>query len=106
MAGLIKIYGWDDIIRKLTKFVEKLDSNWFVFETESNIAAAHRTNAEDFIKRADGQYMYLMQQCPPIIGEDYSEANRKYKERLFDDYMWSQKFKQRMRTELEEIRVE
>ena len=106
MSGLIKIYGWDETIKKLTRFVQKLDSNWFVFETELSMAPVHRTNADDFLQRADGQYMYLMQQCPPISGEDYSEANRKYKERLFDDYMWSQKFKKRFQSELEEIRVE
>jgi hypothetical protein len=98
--GLMKIYGWDQNVKKLTKFVQRLDSEWFVFETELNIPREQRQNGEDFIKRADGNYMHLMQECPPISGDDYVAANHKYQERLFGNFVWQQKFKQRIEDEL------
>jgi len=106
MTGIVKIYGWEAMIRNFAKFTEKLDNTWFAIETELTIPPDQRFNAKDFIKRYDGEYMHLMRQCPPITGDDYSNANRKYKERLFSDHMWSLKFKQRIREELQEINVE
>ena len=94
--GLMKIFGWDLNVKNLTRFVQRLDSEWFVFETELNIPQAQRQNGTDFIKRADGDYMHLMQQCPPIDGDDYVSANQKYQERLFDNFVWQQKFNQRI----------
>lgn len=94
--GLLKVYGWDVAVQNLTRFVERLDSQWFVFETELSIPAAQRLNGDDFIKRADGDYMHLMQQCPPIMGDDYVAANQKYQERLFNNFVWQQKFKLRI----------
>jgi len=98
--GIMTIYGWDSNVKNLTKFVQRLDSEWFVFETELNIPKNQRQNGIDFIKRADGNYMHLMQQCPPISGDDYVNANQKYQERLFDNFVWQQKFKQRIENEL------
>ena len=105
-TGFLKIKGWDHTVKHLTKFVEKLDSNWFVFETELSIPPDQRQNAKDFIKRADGLYMYLMQQCPPISGVNYTEANQKYQKRLFGNYVWQQKFKKQVQAELREIKVD
>lgn len=104
--GLMKIYGWDLNVKNLTKFVQRLDSEWFVFETELNMPPTQRQNGTDFIKRADGDYMHLMQQCPPINGDDYVSANQKYQERLFGNFVWQQKFKKRVEDELSAIRVD
>ena len=103
MLGIIKLYGMENLIRTFTKFIENLDNTWFAIETELNIGPDQRLNAKDFIKRYDGEYMHLMRQSPPISGEEYSNANRKYKERLFDDHMWSLKFKNKVKTELNEL---
>jgi len=105
LNGFVKIFGWDEKLKELTKFVQRLDSEWFVFETELNIPPAQRQDGTDFIKRADGNYMHLMQQCPPITAENYIAANKKYQERLFENFAWQQKFKQRIE-ELKEIKTE
>jgi len=44
-----------------------------------------------------------MQQCPPIPPYAYRRANRKYKKNLFDNYLWTQKFKKNIQKELEEV---
>jgi len=93
-GGLIKIKGWENTVKTLRKFVEKLDNSWFIFETELSIPPDQRTNAKQFISRMDGEYMYLMQQCPPISGDEYVKATQTYQERLYNNWVWSRKFKQ------------
>lgn len=106
LAGLIKIYNWEDIITTYNTFIGYLDTIWFNIETELSINSDQRMNAKDFIKRYDGEYMYLMRQCPSISGEKYSRATRKYKQRMFEDQKWSLNFKQRIKSELSEIKIE
>ena len=93
-------------MRKLTRFIERLDSLWFVFETEMNIPRDQRQSARDFIMRADGDYMHLMQQCPYISVADYVAANMSYRTQLSENFVWQQKFKTRIQQELQEIKVD
>ena len=81
LTGLLKIFGIDEDIKKLTKLVEKLDNQWFIFETEMNISPEERQNAADFIKRMDGNYMHSMQLCPHISLETYLKEEEKYTKR-------------------------
>ena len=102
MNGIIKIIGWDTAIKELTKTIEKLDNQWFVFETELNIPAEQRQNAKDFIKRADGDYMHLMQTCPHVSIDDYVEANISYQERLAENLIWQRKFNKQNNLKIEQ----
>ena len=105
MTGMIKILGIDSDIQILSRYIEKLDNAWFPFEIELGLPADRRADAIDFINRADGQYLSLMQQSPSITPNDYTQANQNYQQRLFNNYMWSRKFKKHMKDELEEIVV-
>ena len=102
MNGIIKIFGLDSDVKTLTKIIEKLDNQWFVFETELNIPAEQRQNAKDFIKRADGDYMHLMQTCPHVSIDDYVEANISYQERLAENLIWQRKFNKQNNLKIEQ----
>lgn len=102
--GLNAIFGWDFEVRRLTRFIERLDSQWFVFETEMNIPRDQRQPARDFIMRADGDYMHLMQQCPYISVADYVTANKSYQTQLSENFVWQQKFKNRIQQELARVK--
>lgn len=97
LTGIIKIYGWENNITALTKFVEKLDNTWFVIETELSISSDQRQNAIDFIKRYDGEYMHLMRICPVITEAQYIRASHIYKERILNDHIWSMRFNRRLK---------
>jgi len=86
-TGLIKIQHWETRIISLTKYVEKLTTSWFQFEIELSMGADQRQNASDFIKRADGEYLYLMRETPNVTMRDYKNANNIYKERLLEEYV-------------------
>ena len=103
--GLIKIYGWDESVKHLTKIIEKLDALWYTFETELNLQPDQRQDAKDFIKRTDSDYAHLMQQCPHINMEEYIQASQEYQTRLSKNLIWQYQFNRQMRTELREIRV-
>lgn len=111
MMGIIKIANWENLVLMLSKVVEKLDNIWFAFDTELGISPDQRINAKDFIKRYDGEYMFVMRQQLPITVNTYNAANRKYKERLADDHMWMLNFRRQMKRQLEnneltEIKIE
>lgn len=106
LSGTIKVLNWEFLIRILTRFVEKLDASWFYFETELSISPDQRQNAIDFIKRADGQYLYLMQESPPIRGDQYSMANRRFKERILNNHIWSRKFNQEVEERMNDLETE
>lgn len=91
--AFVKVFGWDSKVKELVRFIEKLDTQWFVFETEMNIPRDQRQTARDFIMRADGDYMHLMQQCPYISVSDYVAANQSYQTQLSENFVWQQKFK-------------
>ena len=67
------------------------------------MSSNQRTNATDFIKRADGQYLSLMQHCPMLNAREFSRANKRYQERLFDNYMWSRKFQKHVQDTLVDV---
>ena len=100
--GLMKLFNLELRVEELIRFVEKLDNAWYLFEIELNMSSDQRTNATDFIKRADGQYLSLMQHCPMLNAREYSKANKRYQERLFDNYMWSQKFRKHVEQNMKE----
>ena len=100
LNGVVKIFSWDDQIKIFTKIIEKLDTQWFVFETELNIPSKQRQNAKDFIKRMDGEYMHLMQICPHIGVDEYVKANKKYQESLSNDLIWQHRFRKEIEAKL------
>ena len=102
LNGLIKIFGWDTAISILTKIITKLDSQWFVFETEISIPAEQRINGKDFIKRSDGDYMHLMQSCPHVGIDDYVQANKTYQERLGQNLIWQARFNRQLDQQLDQ----
>jgi hypothetical protein len=101
--GLVKIYSWDEKFKELTRFVEKLDSQWHVFDTELKMPPEYRQNAKDFIIRANADYSHLMQQCPHISVQEYVSANQSYQEQLSENFVWQQKFNHRLENQLSEI---
>lgn len=109
MMGIVKIRGWENLLIILAKLVEKLDSTWFLIDTELSISPDQRTNARDFIKRCDGEYTYLMRQNPPINPDAYTKADQQYKERLYNNHIWTVNFRKRFqsnRDELNEVTIE
>jgi len=100
LNGVVKIFSWDDQIKIFTKIIEKLDTQWFVFETELNIPSKQRQNAKDFIKRMDGEYMHLMQICPHIGVDEYIKANKSYQESLSNDLIWQHRFRKEIEDKL------
>ena len=94
--GFIKIFGWDSKVKELVKFIERLDSQWFVFETQMSIPPEQRQLAREFIKRIEGDYMHLMQECPYISVADYIAANQSYQTQLSENFVWQQKFNNRL----------
>lgn len=101
--GLMKLFHLELRVEELIRFVEKLDNAWYIFEIELNMSSNQRTNATDFIKRADGQYLSLMQHCPMLNAREFSRANKRYQERLFDNYMWSRKFQKHVQDTLVDV---
>ena len=100
LNGIIKIFGWQNEIKDLTKIIEKLDNQWFVFETELSISADQRQNAKDFIAKAD--YMHLMQICPHISVDDYVKANKSYQQRLSENLVWQHRFQKQLEEQLKD----
>lgn len=101
LTGILKLFHIDETILTLARFIEKLDNSWFVFEIELGIPPDQRTDAREFIRRADGQYLSLMQHCPLINPKEYSRANKRYHERLYDNYLWASKFRKKIRDDKE-----
>ena len=100
LNGVIKIFSWDNQVKIFTKIIEKLDTQWFIFETELNIPSKQRQNAQDFIKRVDGEYMHLMQICPHIGVNDYVKANKSYQESLSNNLIWQHQFRKQIEAKL------
>lgn len=99
-TGIIKIKNWENLLLILSRLVEKLDSVWFLIDTELSMSSDQRVNAKDFIKRCDGEYTFLMRQTPPINPDVYSAADKKYKERLYNNHMWMLNFRKQVQNEL------
>jgi hypothetical protein len=91
LLALIPIFSLEQKLQDFTQFTGKLDSLWFLFQIEQDISPKERISAADFIKRMDGQYLSLMQQCPFIDVEQYQKADRSYKNRLFQNSNWAKK---------------
>ncbi len=102
LNGIVKIFSLDDKIKILTKIIEKLDTQWFIFETELNKPSNQRENAKDFIKRVDGDYMHLMQICPHVGINDYVKANKRYQESLSNNLIWQHRFRKQVEEKLKE----
>ena len=88
-----RIKSWDTQIKQLTHFTEKLTTNWLALEAEMTVTSRERVNASDFIKRNEGVYLFLMQQCPAIDADDYVSASHRYQERLAANVIWTQRFR-------------
>ena len=86
LSGLLKIYAWEQKIFELSKFVEKLENEWYSYELEMNTSPSLRVYAADFIKRADKKYLSLMQQSPPIELKEYNKLTQRYKEGLLTSH--------------------
>ncbi len=104
MTGIVKIKNWENLLIILSKLVEKLDSTWFLIDSELSMEPEERMNGKDFIRRCDEEYTFLMRQCPPINLDAYANADRKYKERLYNNHLWFFNFRQKAKVELEKIK--
>ena len=100
LNGAIKVFSIDDDIKIFTRIIEKLDTLWFVFETELNKPSKDRQNAKDFITKVDGDYMHLMQICPHVSVNDYVRANKSYQESLSNNLIWQHKFRKEVEEKL------
>lgn len=91
---LVKVLGWEDTIKQLTKHIGKLDSQWAVFETEMTTPQYQRLNGPDFIRKENGNYMHLQQQAPHISPKDYYAAKQAYIQRMEDYRKWEEQLLQ------------
>lgn len=103
LMGIIKIKNWENLLIILAKLVEKLDSTWFLIDTELSIEPSQRVNAIDFIKRCDGEYTFLMRQYPPINPDTYTIADKKYKERLYNNHTWMLNFRHKAKLDSDKL---
>ena len=106
IAGAALALYWKMRYEVLLRYVERLNQAWFLLETELSLSPDQRQNAQDFLKRADGMYLYLMQGSPPIPPDEMISANQAYLERLASDQIWSRRFHNKFKTELSEVIVE
>lgn len=83
VTGLIKLNGWENQILVLSKYLQILESSWFVIYKELT-KATNRQNAEDFIERTGEDYLFLMRSAPPMNLKSYEIFNLKYKEFVND----------------------
>jgi hypothetical protein len=104
MTGIIKIKNWENLLIILSKLVEKLDSTWFLIDSELSMEPEERMNGKDFIRRCDEEYTFLMRQCPPINLDAYANADRKYKERLYNNHLWLLNFRQKAKEEIGKVK--
>lgn len=74
VGGLNQVYGWDNKVDKLAKFIEKLDSFWLLLDTETKLPVESRFNAKMFLARVTGKYTSLLNECENISKEEYDEA--------------------------------
>lgn len=91
--GILQITGWQDFVNELTKFVEKMDILYAKISNELVLPAKLRTNAVDFIKTENVEYLNIMMQSPDIRPSDYQYASKKYKKHVetgLENYKYSQ----------------
>jgi len=79
MTGLIKLNNWQESILVLSKYLQSLELTWFNIEIELRINSDQRQNAKDFIKRLDGEYLFLMRSQPPLKTSEFNMYEQKYK---------------------------
>ena len=106
ISGVAIAMNWKIRFEILLKYVERLNQAWFLIETELSLSPDQRQNATDFLKRADGMYLYLMQESPQIPLNEIISANHIYQERLVEEQIWSRRFHNRFHSELSSIVVE
>ena len=87
-TSLIKILGIEDNIKKLTKYIERLDFQWAIFETELSIPATQRLSGPEFLRKENGNYMHITQQAPHISTSDYLCAKQTYLQKMQDFQNW------------------
>ena len=97
--SLEKIYSWDDKQKRYGEHSQKLYALWLTLDTEMILSTSHRFPARDFIKRKIGEYSFLMQQGPYISMIDYNKASHKFKNNLYSEELWINKFNKK-RTEM------
>jgi len=78
ITGIVKLNGWETQILVLSKYLQNLEATWFTIEIELRISPPERQEAEDFIKRIDGEYLFLMRSAPPMDLKNYEIFNMKY----------------------------
>lgn len=77
ITGLIKLNGWENRILVLSKYIQVLESAWFVIYKELT-KTTDRQNARDFIERTGEEYLFLMRSGPPLDFKNYEIFNMKY----------------------------
>lgn len=90
--SLEKVYSWDDKERQYGEHSQKLYALWLTLNTEMTLSNVQRFPAHDFIKRKIGEYGFLMQQGPYISMVDYNKSSHKYKNNIYNEEIWRNKF--------------
>ena len=85
LTGTLKIFKWDQKVTEMTKFIEKLDSFYSEISSELLLPPQLRTNALEFIKREDANYLNIMRQSPNIYRSEFIKANKKFKNFIKDN---------------------
>ena len=94
LTGCVKIYKWDDLVSRLSAFIQRLDNFYAIVSSELVLPDKLRREANDFIIKQDEQFLQIMQQSPDINPSDHYEANQLF-ERFINDNSLNYKFAQK-----------
>lgn len=93
---LIPMFNWDNKFQDYKDYSDDLIRLWTSIELELNMAEKHRIDSDDYVKRIFGQYLTLKQQAPDMKDIDAETSQKKFKNKLYDNLLWEQKFKKKM----------
>lgn len=78
LTGYVRIHKWDDFVRALTSFIERVDSLLGVVNSQSLLPFTVREDATEFIKTNNDVLIKILQEAPQISTGDYVSASTKF----------------------------
>lgn len=78
LHGIITTVGWDDLILKLSNYIQKLDIFYATIASELILPETFRQNGDNFIKEQSKDYLNIMIHSPNISTSDYDYAHHLY----------------------------
>ena len=74
-----ELFKWNTKAARLSEYIEKINTFRAILHAELLLPPKIRTNAIEFIKREDDNFLKLKKNSPNIPQSDYSTASKKYR---------------------------